>query len=104
MKKFAFAILGIVALLGTAQAATTLTINSCTADAVSFSFESSDTDARVLGYSSVDNGSYYGAFYNVSSTSDNVSYDFASGFGHSTNANLSFILYDGSDNATATCP
>lgn len=104
MKKFAFAIIAIFAMLGSVQAATTLTINSCTSDAVSFSFESSDTDARILGYSSEDNGSYYGAFYNVASTADNVTYDFASGFGHTTNTGLSFILYDGSDNATASCP
>ena len=87
-----------------ASAATTLSISSCDANGVTYTYSTTHTSAEVIA----SNAAGEESFLEFSATSGTLTSDFASAWSDASNAALTLQLYgitgETFETATATCP
>ena len=97
---FAGAVAAAFAFIGSAHATTTLSISSCNASGVTFTYSTTESSASVIAAGA----SGEEAFVELSATSGTETTDFAAAWGGSDNSNISLELFGGNETASASCP
>lgn len=98
MKRFIFASAMAVAWISSSSAGT-ISITSCSAANVNYSWTSSSADPAAIGSDGTNRQLVF-----LSGTSGSETTDFAAAWGGSDNSDLSVELVDGATTVSATCP